>query len=149
MKLSLLRYSNGEEDTLGLLHVDCQFVAYTLEDQFQTKKVYGETRIPEGTYRITFREEGGFHKRYKSKFPDIHKGMLWIRDIPNFEYVLIHIGNDDDDTAGCVLVGDTTQHNIGKKGFIGASTPAYKRLYPMVAKALESGEPVTIEIKTM
>lgn len=147
MKLTLRRYSSSDESTLGLLSDDlCNFLAYTLEDEYRTKKVMGETRIPAGTYKITLRKEGGFDSRYSKKFPDIHKGMLWIRGIPNFEYVLIHIGNTDDDTAGCVLVGDSATQNITARGSIGSSTNAYKRLYPAIAGAIEKGEPVTIEI---
>ena len=69
----------------------------------------------------------------------MHKGMLWVRDVPNFEYILIHTGNTDEHTAGCLLVGDTQ-----KDGFTGASTSAYKRIYPPIAEALESGDEVTI-----
>lgn len=146
MELKLIRYSCEKEDTLGLLFINGKFVAYTLEDEFRTQKVYGETRVPAGKYKITLREGGGFHQRYLKKFPGMHKGMLWIREVPNFEYILIHIGNKDDDTAGCILVGDTAQQNITEEGFIGSSTSAYKRIYPIIAEALEKEEEVTIEI---
>ena len=70
--------------------------------------------------------------------------MLWVRDVPNFEYILIHCGNDDDDTSGCLLLGDTQTENNVSDGFVGASTTAYKRVYPKIAKALEEGECVKI-----
>jgi hypothetical protein len=70
----------------------------------------------------------------------MHKGMLWVRDVPGFEYILIHTGNTDEHTAGCLLVGNTSE----VRGFIGDSTGAYKRIYPSIAKALEAGEEVTI-----
>ena len=69
--------------------------------------------------------------------------MLEIKDVPNFEYILIHIGNDDDDTAGCLLVGNTADT---KKGFIGDSTGAYKEIYSVIMGAIECNEPVTISI---
>ena len=71
--------------------------------------------------------------------------MLWIKDVPGFEYVLIHIGNNDDNTAGCLLVGDTSQQNLTENGFIGASASAYKRIYPPIADAVDNGEEVTIK----
>lgn len=147
MKIKLGRYSSGNNDTLGLLFIDCEFITYTLEDEFRTEKVYGETRIPSGTYEIVFRKEGGFHNRYLAKFGSkFHKGMLQLKDVPNFEYILIHIGNDDDDTAGCILVGDTANYNKKGSGFIGGSTSAYKRVYSIISSALESGEKVYITI---
>ncbi len=104
-----------------------------------------ETRIPSGTYKITLRTVGGFHSRYEAKYGDFHKGMLWVRDVPGFEYILIHTGNTDEHTAGCLLVGSSQNENLTKKdGFIGASTTTYKRIYPPIAEALEKGEEVTI-----
>lgn len=146
MKLEVIRYNSEIDYTDGLLFIDKQFECYTLEDEFRTKKVYAETRIPDGIYPITLRTVGGFHQRYSNKFPSMHKGMLWIKDVPGFEYILIHIGNDDDDTAGCLLVGSTADKD---KGFIGASTKAYKDMYVKVLDALERGEEVTIEYKTI
>ena len=72
-------------------------------------------------------------------------GMLEILDVPNFTYVLIHCGNTDEDTAGCLLVGDTqNNNNVTEDGFIGSSTNAYKRIYKEIAKAVEKEEEVTI-----
>ena len=70
----------------------------------------------------------------------MHKGMLWVRDVPGFEYILIHTGNTDEHTAGCLLVGNSSDI----KGFIGSSVNAYKNIYPAIAQALEDGEEVTI-----
>lgn len=150
MKINLKRYSDNGESTLGLLFIDCKFQCYTIEDEARTQKVYGETRIPEGVYKLGLRKEGGFHNRYRSKFSSgFHKGMLQILDVPNFEYILIHIGNDDDDTAGCVLVGDSANNNTIQDGFISSSTHAYKRVYPKIVEAIENGEDVEIIIETL
>lgn len=150
MKLSLVRFSHGRDDTLGLLFIDGEFECFTLEDEKRTQKVFGETRIPEGHYEIRLRKEGGFHWRYLQKFGSkFHRGMLHLQNIPNFKYVLIHIGNTDDDTAGCLLVGTSAVSNVYEKGRIGSSTLAYERFYPKVAAALESGEKVYIHIKSL
>jgi len=70
--------------------------------------------------------------------------MLWVRNVPNFEYILIHAGNDDDDTSGCLLVGDTQTENVQSDGFVGSSVNAYKRIYTPIAEAIECGDEVTI-----
>jgi len=148
MKLEVLRISSQKDSTNGILFDITdgrKFLAYTLEDEYRDEKVMSETRIPSGTYKITLRTVGGFHSRYEAKYGDFHKGMLWVRDVPGFEYILIHTGNTDEHTAGCLLVGSSQNENLTKKnGFIGASTTAYKRIYPPIAKALEKGEEVTI-----
>jgi hypothetical protein len=72
--------------------------------------------------------------------------MLHVMDVPGFEFILIHVGNDDDDTAGCLLVGSTADKD---KGFIGASRKAYEDLYPKVAEAILAGEEVKITYKTI
>lgn len=148
MKLEVLRISSEKDSTSGLLFDTTngrQFLCYTLEDEERDSKVMGETRIPAGTYRVTLRTEGGFHGKYAHRFKDIHKGMLWVRDVPNFEYILIHCGNTDEHTAGCLLVGNTQHSNIKQAdGFIGRSTQAYFDIYPPIANALEAGEEVTI-----
>ena len=148
MKLEVIRFNKGVDSTNGILFDithDREFLCYTLEDESREEKVYGETCIPEGEYKINFRREGGYHAKYSKRFADIHMGMLEVCDVPNFKYILIHCGNTDEDTAGCLLVGDTQENNdIKKNGFIGKSTKAYMRIYPAIAKALEAGEEVTI-----
>ena len=149
MKLEVLRFSSGEDSTSGLLFDISngrEFLAYTLEDEYRDSKKYGETRIPAGTYKIQLRTVGGFHTKYSTRFYDIHKGMLHIIDVPGFDFILIHCGNTDEHTHGCLLVGDTQNNNmVEEDGFIGRSTAAYKRIYPAIAKALEQGEEVTIK----
>tara|TARA_R110000772_G_scaffold1806_1_gene6099 strand:- start:788 stop:1252 length:465 start_codon:yes stop_codon:yes gene_type:complete len=151
MKLEVLRFSSDSDSTLGVLFdTTCErkFLCFTLEDEFREVKISGETRIPAGTYNVTLRTEGGFNQRYNDKFgTDFNKGMLWVRDVPGFEYILIHIGNNDNDTEGCLLVGDTQTQNITKNGFIGSSTDAYTRIYPPIADVLVGGGEVTITYK--
>jgi len=149
MKLEVLRFSSQADSTSGLLFevtdVKRHFLCYTLEDERRAFKVKGETRVPAGTYKIELRTEGGFHGRYSKKYPGVHIGMLHIQDVPNFEYILIHTGNTDEHTAGCLIVGDAQENNkIIADGFVGKSVNAYKRIYPSIAKAIQQGEEVTI-----
>ena len=150
--LEVLRYSSATDSTLGLLfengvngNFGREFLAYTLEDEFREEKVSAKTRIPEGTYDVQLRTTGGFYNRYSQKFGvPWHKGMLHVQDVPGFEYILIHTGNTDENTEGCLLVADTSQQNITKDGFIGASVDAYKRIYPSLAQWLVDGNKLTI-----
>jgi hypothetical protein len=147
MQLEVLRFSSGAEATLGCLFEVTnrrQFLCFTLEDEFREVKVPGETRIPAGTYRVTLRTEGGKHAQYQQRYGPMHKGMLWVRDVPNYDFILIHTGNKDEHTDGCLLVGDNCDQNITDEGMVGASRNAYRRIYPPIAAALERGEEVTI-----
>ena len=146
MKLQVLRNQFGKDATNGMLFIDGVFECYTLEDQYQAVKVMHETCIPEGTYDINFRKTGGFHAKYTERYKNAHYGMLHIQDVPNFTYILIHTGNSDEHTSGCLIVGETQQDlDISKDGFIGSSTVAYKKMYAKVAGQLLQGKKVSIE----
>ena len=72
--------------------------------------------------------------------------MLELQNVPNFQYILIHTGNTDSHTAGCLLIGETQQDlDKGKDGFVGGSGDAYKKFYPKVRDALIAREKVTIK----
>ncbi len=150
MKLQVVRTQFGTDATNGILLVDGLFECYTLEDQYQAVKVMHETCIPEGTYEIKFRTVGGFHTKYSERYGKSHYGMLHLQDVPNFTYILIHAGNTDEHTSGCLIVGETQQDlEISKDGFIGSSTVAYKKMYAKVAGQLLQGKDVSIEYTTI
>ncbi len=150
MKLQVVRTQFGTDATNGLLFVNGLFECYTLEDQYQAVKVMHETCIPEGTYDIKFRTVGGFHEKYKKRYGADHYGMLHLQDVPNFTYILIHAGNTDEHTSGCLIVGETQQDlDLSDDGFIGHSGVAYSKLYKKVAKELLLGKSVTIEYTTI
>ena len=150
MKLTVVRTQFGTDATNGLLFIDGLFECYTLEDQYQAVKVMHETCIPEGTYDINFRKTGGFHAKYSERYKNAHYGMLHIQDVPNFTYILIHTGNTDEHTSGCLIVGETQQDlEVSKDGFIGSSAVAYKKMYRKVAGELLQGKDVTIEYTTI
>jgi len=147
MKLDVIRHQFGSDATNGMLFIDGVFECYTLEDEYRDVKVMHETCIPEGEYEIKFRTVGGFHTRYLSRYgADWHKGMLWLQDVPEFEYILIHTLNDSTQTSGCLGVGSVQQDlDLDAKGLISQSTDAYKRLYPKIRDALLNEEKVTIK----
>ena len=148
MKLDVIRTQFGEDATNGILLIDGVFESFCLEDQVRDgQKQMGETAIPLGEYEIKFRTVGGYDAKYQKKYGTTwHKGMLELQDVPNFKYILIHTGNTDEHTAGCLLVGETQQDlDRGKDGFVGGSGDAYKKMYPKVRDALLNGKKVTIK----
>jgi len=153
MELVVKRIADNGKATIGALYINGIFECFTVEDEERDIKVSGETRVPEGIYKIALRSEGGTHARYKEKYGDMHKGMLCIYNQKHwklenngmvFQYVLIHTGNTEKQTAGCLLVNDA----VSGKTFSGSSSvDAYKDLYPKIAQAILEGENVTIEYK--
>lgn len=142
MELTLTRFLSDNETTLGVLRLDGVVVCFTLEDERRAVKVAGETRIPAGRYQILTRGLGGMVLRYREKYP-WHRGMLWLQDVPGFKWIYIHIGNTEEDTAGCILAafganlaGMTLQQ----------SADGYRSLYEEVIDAAEDGSLwITIE----
>jgi len=126
MKLLLKRIALKEKYTIGKLYIDGEFFSDTLEDPVREEKIYGETAIPKGTYKVTIT----LSPRFRRWLPLLH-------DVPNFEGVRIHRGNTPEDTHGCILVG---QNKI--KGQVVNS--AYTEIELM--KRLKGEKDITIEI---
>ncbi len=139
MNIFQRRLFQTAEETISILYLDGGFVCWILEDQHRAVKVWGDTRIPAGKYKLELRKEGRQHKWYKKKFPQFHRGMIHLLDVPNFKYIQFHIGNDEGDTAGCPLAGGYPMPT--KEGYIVLrSTTAYKRVYPVIAKAIAQSD---------
>jgi len=148
MNPEIWRYSSDDQSTLGSLMLPngtgWEMLCFTLEDRYRPPgaKVPGSTRIPAGRYRLTLRTEGGMHARYALHYPGMHRGMLWLRDVPDFEWVYLHVGNHEDDTAGCPLLGEYRNEQART---VGASRTAYRRVYPILA----TGEDVWLTIRDL
>ena len=151
MKLKLLRTNSSANSTSGMLYditSDTEFMCYTLEDEPREIKVKHMTCIPAGEYNLALRMHGRLHEKYSHRFADIHVGMIELLDVPDFTDILIHCGNTNEDTSGCLLVGDTQENNNTKEsGYIGKSTLAYFRIYKAISEALQSGEHCSIVIE--
>ncbi len=152
MELTLQRFNRGSDSTTGLLSIGrgaaAYFHSFSCEDEARHIKVMNETRIPAGRYEIKFRKEGGFHQRYRAKYPDTHKGMLWLQDVPGFTFIYIHPGNTEADTSGCILPGyNTSTDTLNGGGSVGRSVDAYLNLYGLVSEALCQDEKVFIDVK--
>lgn len=144
MKLEVLRYCSRSEFTLGGLFdvtSNKEFLCFTLEDEYRKEKVYGKTRIPAGEYEIELLTDGSYHGKYLKRFSEFHKGMLWVKDVPGFEGILIHTGVTHEHTSGCLILGNAINAMTGN---ISYSTDAYKRIYSHVLPSLLEGNRVTI-----
>lgn len=134
MKLLLKRVAFKDHYTIGKLYVDNQYFCDTLEDTTRDLnkdgvdevKIYGETSIPYGTYPITFR-----------KSPSFNRTMPYLENIKGFSSVMIHYGNTDKDTLGCILVGKNNQ--VGR---INESKATFEELY----NKIQGQDNLTIEI---
>ena len=143
MILQLTRLWHSGECSLGFLR--CEDMAFTtLEDPPQREKIPGRTRIPAGEYQITLRENSGMAERYRDRFGPDHYGMIWLRDVPRFEWVYIHVGNYAKDTEGCILVGKSMDM---ARNMIGDSTNAYAQLWQRVIPHVYGGGSASIIIE--
>ncbi|HMV01658.1 MAG TPA: DUF5675 family protein [Chitinophagales bacterium] len=115
--------------TLGTLSLNGKFLCDTLEDEYRDIKVHGETRIPAGTYKIELVNSPKFTPRYGHK-------MLAVTNVPNFQGILIHPGNTDKDTSGCILVGKRDKLTATLFDSRNTFESVYKILSPLVEAGL-------------
>lgn len=133
MNLELVRASCGPTCTLGKLYIDDVETCYTLEDVVREEKIYGETAIPAGRYRVRVT----FSNRFQRDLP-------LLVDVPGFEGIRIHAGNTDKDTHGCVLVGlSVSPHGNA----ISESRAAFVNVFAQIRDAIEHGEEVWIDVR--
>lgn len=137
MNLEIIRDHFGDTFTLGKLLADGVKVGETCEDKDrhietgEEEKVYGQTAIPRGRYKVSVT----FSNRFQKPMPFIH-------DVSGFDGVRIHGGNTDADTLGCPLLGSLrTDRGVAKCAAPNA------RLIALIEAAEERGEPVWLEVK--
>jgi hypothetical protein len=151
MQLIVQRFSDNRDSTIGLLlekrPSGLFFHAYTLEDEHRDTKVAKETRIPAGFYELKLNKaDTDLTLRYRSRYTWF-KYHIEITGVKNFVGVYVHVGNKDEDSAGCLLVGDNADNNQIGYGSISNSVQAFSRLYKYVHEHLESGQKAFIEIR--
>ncbi|MFZ6011277.1 MAG: DUF5675 family protein [Bacteroidota bacterium] len=150
--LSLLRYTDDGFTTLGLLYIDDQYFCFTLEDTFREQKIAKKTRIPAGTYEIKFRKEKEGEQpsektvKYRKLYPQWFTYHLMLQNVPGFNFIYIHVGNDNEDTDGCILVADSVSVT-DKESLLANSTKAFQRLYLRLSEALNNEKKVRIIVK--
>jgi hypothetical protein len=121
---------------LGKLFVDGKLLGQTLEDQDRhleaggEKKIYGETAIPRGQYRVQL----SYSQRFKRIMPEV-------LDVPGFTGIRLHGGNTEEDTDGCPLLGAVrTASGVAQCGGVN------QRLINILEAAEIRGEDIYLEV---
>lgn len=153
MKLKLVRSANvhkpGRAYCIGHLYIDGTFFCDTIEDydiglrqdmplaEIKKKKVAGVTAIPSGTYAIDMTTVSPTYS--KKDFYKVFCGARMPRlvDVPGWSGVLIHPGNDEKNSEGCLIVGENKE--VGR---VINSRATWTKLYDTLASA----DSVSIEI---
>lgn len=153
MELIVDRKWKKQSYTISNLIIDNKVFCQVLEDQdrgldssmplakiLELKKPL-ITAIPKGTYEVTL---DVYSPKFGSKsfYKEVCNGKLpRLLNVKGFEGVLIHCGNTDKDSAGCLLVG---QNKV--KGQVINSQATFKELYKLLKDRHDKGEKITIKI---
>lgn len=135
MELTVHRTKNGEKSCTGTLDIDGVHECYTLEDPIRKLgpkgegKIWGETGIPEGRYKVT-----------RAMSPKFGRMMPLLLNVPFFTGILIHSGNKAEHTEGCLLVG---QQHLNDDWIQGGSVEA-PLLHAKLFRAMDEGREVWI-----
>lgn len=141
MDLYLKRIARKKTYTIGRLYIDREYFCDTIEDADRgmrqedayatnkRKKVKGETAIPTGRYQVTLGVQSERFKK-KAQYAFCNGYLPRLLNVPCFEGILIHIGNTERDTEGCILVGENKI--VGK---VINSTQTFLRLYARLQEA--------------
>lgn len=123
------------EDTDRLLTADMPL------DEIIRRKVYAQTAIPTGTYRITLNVRSP--KFYLNSYYRNYCGGYLPRllDVPGYDGILIHKGVNERSSAGCLIVGYNTI-----KGCVTRSQDAFEQVYRLLKDADKIGEIISIKI---
>lgn len=153
MELLLHRKYKLATYSIGKLYVDSEYFSDTLEDKdrnlyqgmgiewIKQVKVYGETALPFGRYKITLEKSPKYSK--KPKFVELTGGLMpYINNVPGWTGCLIHSGNTIKDTLGCILVGENKV-----KGKVINSFETFKKLWKILVEANERGEEIWLTIQ--
>lgn len=153
MEIVVKRLYLKENYTIGKLYVDGVYECDTLEDKVRDlnkdgdlndegeQKVYGDTAIPFGRYKVVMNViSPNFCRRASYMWCGGYLPRLL--DVPHFEGILIHAGNTANDSAGCLLVGENKI-----RGRLVNSMATLRRLYAILKLASAKGEEIWLKIE--
>lgn len=110
-------------------------------DKIKELKKPSITAIPRGTYKVTldiYSPKFGNRAFYK----EVCNGKVpRLLNVKGFDGILIHAGNTNADTSGCLLVG---QNKV--KGQVINSQATFRELYKLLKDKHDKGEQITIKI---
>jgi hypothetical protein len=125
------RFLHHPDCEIGRVLVNGEFVCFSIEDARRTTKIAGETCIPEGVYPLGTRHSPKFSPKYGHD-------MLWVKDVPGFDFILIHTGNTISDTEGCLIIGNKIGVIDGKDAVLN-SKATYLAFHASVFDAVQAG----------
>ena len=153
MELLLNRAWKRDTYTIGTLSVDGSRFCDTVEDKdrglkqtdplavIKARKVYGETAIPTGRYRVRLDVVSPKYAGVKFYKEFCGGRMPRLENVPGWEGVLLHPGNSALDSLGCILPGRNTL--VGK---VTQSRDTWCALYRKMEAAHRRGEEIWITI---
>ena len=154
MEILIKRIAKRETYTIGKMYINNKYVCDTREDtdrvlaqsmsvtEIASKKIKHRTAIPTGTYTITMNVRSNRYSKSKWYVDFCNAMMPRFINVPGYDGILIHPGNTDKDTSGCILVGKNTI--VGK---LTESRATFKKLYPMLKDAANKGEKISVTIQ--
>ena len=96
VNLLIIRETFTEVSIIGNLYLNGEWLCDTLENPYLDNQ-RNISCIPEGQYKVRLRTA-----KESATRDYLH---LLVQDVPNRDFVLVHIGNKSSDSRGCVLVG--------------------------------------------
>lgn len=144
MNIKVERIYNNSNYCISHIYANDVYVCDGIEDtdrglnknmplsEIKKKKVYAKTAIPVGKYQLTINviSPKFSKKEYYVKFCGAK--MPRVLDVPGFDGILIHRGNSEKDSAGCLIVGYNTI-----KGKVTNSSEAFEKLYNILKSSKE------------
>ena len=135
-------YINGEWFCNCLEDADRGLDNSMSEDMIRTLKKPSITAIPRGTYEITLDVVSPKYSKVQF-YKDVCNGKVpRLKNVKGFDGILIHAGNTDKDSSGCLLVG---QNKV--KGQVVNSKETFKQLYKLLQDGKSRGEKIIIKIE--
>ncbi|EAL5531107.1 hypothetical protein DRQ93_09240, partial [Campylobacter jejuni] len=107
------------------------FECFSLERKEEGLESGKDLRIPEGNYNLKRHSPSRFENTLRSitKKDDDTMINVYNDDVPSSRAILIHWGNTDKDTQGCILLGLTKDNNNES---VGQSRQACKEFYDLM-----------------
>ncbi|EAI1107021.1 DUF5675 family protein [Campylobacter coli] len=138
MKIKIIRRYTGKTCVIGKFKVfndddKLLFECFSLEEDKEGVERNKDLRIPEGIYDLKRHSPSRFENTLRSitKKDDDTMINVFNEKVPFDRHILIHWGNTDKDTQGCILLGLTKDNNNES---IGQSRQACKEFYDLMYK---------------
>ncbi|EAI6086718.1 hypothetical protein B8086_09270 [Campylobacter jejuni] len=136
MKITINRRYTGKTCVIGKFKVlddsdNILLECFSLEEDKEGLESSKDLRIPEGNYNLKRHSPSRFENTLRSitKKEDDTMINVYNDDVPSSRAILIHWGNTDKDTQGCILLGLTKDNNNES---VGQSRQACKEFYDLM-----------------